>query len=401
VSVSQCVILVGGLATRLGPIAAECPKPLLEVDGQPFLATLLEECDRRGFSRILLLAGHQASQVAQFAEMIRRSPRLQLQVDISVEPEPKGTAGALRHARDSLDSEFLLLNGDSWFDFNWLDLAQFAANCPSYDVAMALRREQDATRFGVVQLHGGNVKGFVERGTRDGGLINGGVYVCRRSITADLPAQGSLERDVFPLLAASGRVCGKEYDGPFIDIGVPSSYSEAQSIVHNTKRRPAAFLDRDGVINLDPGYVFRCGDLTWVEGAVDAIKLLNDKGFYVFVITNQSGVARGYYTEEDVRAFHRHMLGALRRSGAAIDDFRYCPDHPDGTIETYRRVSNWRKPEPGMILDLLEHWPIDFARSFLIGDKSSDIAAAAAAGLPGYVFNGDNLFQTVMTIIAK
>ncbi len=184
---------------------------------------------------------------------------------------------------------------------------------------------------------------------------------------------------------------GYEYDGYFVDIGLSANFTGAEVEGPRGRRRPAAFFDRDGVINVDHGYTHKPEGLEWVEGAQAAIKRLNDAGFFVFVVTNQAGVAKGLYEESAIVSLHDWMANEMLAAGAAIDDWRYCPYHPEGTVEAYARAHPWRKPGPGMLEDLMEHWPVDRERSFLIGDRESDIQAAEAAGIPGFLFEGGNL----------
>lgn len=383
----QAVILVGGLGTRLGERTKTTPKPMLPVGGRPFLDMLIDEIARYdAFEEILLLAGHKAESIlARYDGTVRGRARLA----VSLEPSPLGTAGALVHAAGLLQQRFLLLNGDSFFDFNILDLATHANDSL---VHMALRADVTGDRFGRVVLDGNRVRSFIAPGQGAAGPVNAGVYVIERSILSQvggLPA--SLEQDVFPALAAAGAMTATPYRGYFIDIGIPEDFARADIELIEQLRRPAVFFDRDGVLNHDSGYTFEADKLQWIDGAREAVKAVNDAGCFAFVVTNQSGVARGFYEESHVHALHRWMADQMAVLGAHIDAFEYCPDHPDGTVERYRRVSVRRKPGPGMITDLLDRFPVKVNGSILIGDKPSDLEAARAAGIQGHLFSGGNL----------
>ncbi|RXG97719.1 HAD-IIIA family hydrolase [Bradyrhizobium zhanjiangense] len=393
----QAVILVGGLGTRLGERTKTVPKPMLEIGGRPFLDTLIDELARyHVFDEILLLAGHKAEIVETHYSGAAKG---RSKILVSRETEPLGTGGALVHARDLLHDRFLLLNGDSLFDFNLLDLI---ARAQGGRVHMALRDGVVGDRYGRVVLDGDVVRDFIAPGAGATGPVNAGIYVVDKSILADiakLPA--SLEQDVFPRLAASGALRGTAYRGYFIDIGIPDDFVRADYELREKLRRPAVFFDRDGVLNHDSGYTFETHKLEWIEGAREAIKAVNDAGYFAFVITNQSGVARGYYEEHHVVALHNWMADQMALIGAHVDAFEYCPDHPDGTVARYCRTSDRRKPAPGMITDLIKRFPVDMTRSMVIGDKQSDIEAAQAAGVAGYLFQGGNLEAFVKQCLAS
>src|ERR1700730_14991679 len=155
--------------------------------------------------------------------------------------------------------------------------------------------------------------------------------------------------------------------------------------------KPAAFLDRDGVVNHDDGYMGTADRIRWMPNAAKAIRRLNDAGYFVFFFTNQSGVARGFFTEDELNTLHDWMLAELAAQGARIDDVPYWQHHPAATVAGYLEDHHGRKPSPGMIRDLMAHWPVCPEGSFVIGDRSTDIEAAEAAGLPGILIDGGAL----------
>lgn len=398
----QAAILVGGLGTRLGALTAATPKPLLPVSGRPFLAWLLRELSRFGVEEAVLLTGHLAARVREALDGIAAFLPRPMRLVLSEEPFQAGTGGALWNARGLLDERFLLCNGDSLLNTNLAALlAAWAGDGEGCAGRMLLRTVADASRFGVVETSGDRVLSFRERPEQAGkALINAGIYALGRSALDGIEERCSLERDVLPRLATAGRLRCTVADGYFVDIGVPESLAQAGRELASQLRRPALFLDRDGVLNVDHGWVGTRERWEWVPGALEAIRCATERGWHVFVVTNQSGVARGHYGEADVLALHAWVAEQARAAGGTVDDFRYCPYHPEALLPEYRRASDWRKPAPGMILDLLRAWEVDPAQAVLVGDQLSDLAAAKAAGVTGRLFEGGDLVRSVRPLLA-
>jgi len=145
--------------------------------------------------------------------------------------------------------------------------------------------------------------------------------------------------------------------------------------------RRAAFIDRDGVLNEDHGYVCRADDFRWLPGAVQALQALQRAGYALVVVTNQSGIARGLYTAADMDTLHDHMRAHLQKHGVALAGVYACPHHPDAVLPAYRLACECRKPQPGMILQATHELALDLAASCLFGDKPSDIEAGRSAGV--------------------
>lgn len=224
--VRQCAILAGGAGTRLGALTQDTPKPLLPVAGRPFLEHLILKAAGHGFDKILLLVGHHSGVVETWLAQSDLARRLEIEISLSVEPRPLGTGGAVAFARPQLDEAFLLINGDTWFDFDWRAFADRDG------AVIALRQIPDADRYETVEVAGDRAVAFLPRsGVASPGLINGGVYRLTRDLVPATAEPLSLETEVLPALCRSGQLGAQIVDGAFIDIGVPESFAAAQSLL--------------------------------------------------------------------------------------------------------------------------------------------------------------------------
>ncbi len=164
----------------------------------------------------------------------------------------------------------------------------------------------------------------------------------------------------------------------------------------------AVFFDRDGVLNEDVGYLYRTEAFRWVEGSRAALRMVREAGLRAIVVTNQSGVARGFYDENDVSKLHAWMQADLARDGIVIDAFYSCPYHANAVLPIYRHPDHPdRKPNPGMILRAIDDWSIDPARALIVGDKESDIAAGRSAGIFGLLYVGGDLRDLLAPHLAR
>jgi D-glycero-D-manno-heptose 1,7-bisphosphate phosphatase len=404
VTVRQAVILAGGRGSRLGRLADETPKPLLACGDRPFLAWLIRELSRFGVEEVLLLTGYLGDMVeAALPGIIAGLPRA-VELRCRREAAPAGTGGTLRQAAGELDSRFLLCNGDSWFDFNIAKLLSDAASGPPSELArMVLRRAADVGRYGVADCEAGRVTAFRERpagSSKLPELVNAGIYLFDRSGVDQVAPFCSLERDVLPWLAARGALYATEADGYFVDIGVPEDLARARAELPGRLSHKALFLDSDCVIKLNRSAGTR-EDFNFMPGALAAIRAAADGGWQVFLVGNLSGIGGFLCEETGSRALARLVGEEIRAAGGTVDDACCCPVHSKPAGHADRRAIGWRKPQPGMLPELLARWRLDPARCRLVCGHPSGLAAAAACGIPGYLFPGGDLEVFVAPLLGS
>jgi dTDP-glucose pyrophosphorylase/histidinol phosphatase-like enzyme len=400
-AIRQAVILAGGKGTRLGEITRTVPKPMLPIaGGRPFLDYLLETIERHGYHDLILLGGY-LGEVLEAAYGGRRIGDATIRV--LREPVPLGTAGALTVAREALDPCFLMMNGDAFFDINLRALEQ-ASHQSGAMATLALRSVPDAARYGRVIEEQGNVVAFLEKDlNRPGpGVINGGVYVLKREIldlVRDLPC--SLERDVFPVLVERGQIRGREFDGYFLDIGLPETLEQGHLELPGVRVRPAVFFDRNALLSFPEGGSVLPEAIQWTKGAVEAIRSLNDHGHYVFVISNSPGGAQRTHAVGDAGRLNTAMQERLAREGAHVDRFYGGLESPVDIASGQAIDAAKQKPDASLLHEAMNEWPIIGERSFFIGVSNDDIEAARSAGISWHVVNGGDLARLVHSLLGQ
>ena len=373
----KAFILAGGFGRRLAHTVKDVPKPMAPVSGRPFLDYLVAQLAAQDIRHIVLLTGYKDYVLR---EHFKDGSAFGVRIDYSHETEPLGTGGAVRRALAGFcgrGEDVLVLNGDSFFDIPIQYFARFHLET-ARPITLALKYIEGANRYGTVNLRAGTIESFQEKGAGTGtGIINAGIYMINSAAFEGLasPDPCSLENDVFPGFASSGAIAGVLFPGRFIDIGVPEDYRRADSNLTTwltSPKKKAIFLDRDGVIIVDTGYVSDASSFRLVDGAANFLRAVRRLGYELVIVTNQAGIAKAKFSEGEYAALMRALFARLKAEGIEVIDSLFCPFHPAGAIEEYRRESFDRKPSPGMVLKAAERHSIDLLSSWMIGDKESD-----------------------------
>lgn len=375
----KVIILAGGLGTRLRTVVSDVPKPMAKIDGTPFLEILMDNMLHYGATEFILCVSYMREKISSyFGDSYKGCP-----IRYSIEEEPLGTGGAIKQAFDlfGLDKA-VVINGDSFIK---MDYADFYKKNSGQILSIALKYMDNASRYGLVETQGDYILRFNEKSTEaKSGLINAGIYLINKALWQYAPKENkfSFEKDVLEKYIGKIKASFYQTEDYFIDIGVPESYAQANRELKQVIgfKNKALFLDRDGVINVDKHHVYKIEDCEFIEGIFDLCRQAKRKGYKLIVVTNQAGIAKGIYTEEDYFKFRDYVHAEFEKQGCPIDAEYYCPYHIEGQGK-YRKDSEDRKPNPGMILKAAKDFNIDLSQSILIGDKESDIEAGKNAGV--------------------
>lgn len=395
----QAIILAGGKGTRLVERLHGRPKPLVDVDGIPLLERQIALLKASGVDDVLLLVNHAADQIA--AACASRDNFCLARLRLIDDGAPRGTAGATLACLPDLAQRFLVVYGDTLFN---IDIPRFLAahEACGAGATLFLHPNDHPHDSDLVAVDDASfVTAFHPKPHPQGvcrpNLVNAAFYVFERAALEpwrNMPTPSDFGADLFPAMLASGtRLFGYASFEYIKDVGTPKRLDKAvdhlrRGVVDRaTLARPqrCVLLDRDGTMNRLTDYVRTPDDLVILPGVVEAVRRLNDAEFRVAVVTNQPVLARGETNFDTMRAIHAKLDTELAAAGAYLDRLYFCPHHPHagfpGEVAALKVACECRKPAPGMIHRAARDLNADLASSFMVGDSTSDIAAARAAGV--------------------
>lgn len=408
--------MAGGKGTRISSVRSDIPKPMIKVGDKPVLEHIINCLGRQGIKDIIITVGHLRDIIMNYfgnGDII--SPVTQKNFGVSIkyyqELEPLGNAGALFFLKHELTEDFLLINADMLFDVDFSRFINYHLthkalatifthpNNHPYDSGLII-----ANKYGYVDQW---LTKEEERPQYYKNQVNAGLHI----LSADL-IQGNgckrkidLDRDILRPLAGSGQLSAYKSPEYIQDMGTPERYRQVCVAWENgvarkknlQNKQKAVFLDRDGTINRYAGYIKSPDDIQLIEGVAETIKKINQTEFLVIVVTNQPVIARGDITERELAEIHNKIETELGNEGAYINDWFYCPHHPDGGYEgevaCLKIDCTCRKPKPGMLLAAAEKYNIDLTESWMIGDSKSDILAGKAVNCKTVLIGKENFGQ--------
>jgi D,D-heptose 1,7-bisphosphate phosphatase len=393
----QAIILAGGFGTRLQSVVNNVPKPMADIDGLPFLAYLFTYLKNNNITDVVLSVGYLHDKIINYFG----NNYLGINIKYAIENEALGTGGAIINSLQFINKNqpVIILNGDTFLQVDYQRLIDFFHHNQS-NLTLVLRNLEDASRYGTVAIDDKNlIVNFLEKNNNNSQsvsknfLINGGIYMLNPQIffNHNLPKKFSFEEDFLCKYISSIKSLGFISKDYFIDIGIPQDYQKAVIELPKIIKNKALFLDRDGVINFDYGYVNKIENFHFIEGIFELCLRAQNAGYLIIIITNQAGIAKGKYSENQFLDLTNWMENEFMKHKIKISKTYYCPYHKEGIIEKYKQDSYDRKPNPGMLLKAIKEFNIDSQKSIIIGDQESDIKAGELANISKKILISNNL----------
>lgn len=391
------VILVGGKGRRLGSLTKKTAKPLIKINDLPFLKILLYNICKFKFKIIYLICSYKSS---QFFKDYNNRYIFGVKIICLMEKRAKDTGGALYEVKKKISKDFFLINGDTFFNINYDAFYNFAQKTKT-EINIALVKNtnyKSNKKLSRINLNKNNIINYNDNNKKSE-FMNGGIYYIKKTFLKKIKNQKiSLEKDILKNNIIINNVSGKIFNNYFIDIGLKKNLNKARKEIGLYNFNKCIFLDRDGVINYDNGYTYKIKDLRLFPEISKLINYLNLKKFLVIVITNQSGIGRGYYTEKQFKLFNKKIEEKLAAKNAYIDDIFFCPHHSKYALSNYKKNCSCRKPKPGMLLMAKKKWSITFGKSLMIGDSISDQIASKKMNIK-FFYNNKYIFNKIKSYI--
>ena len=385
------VILAGGKGSRVKKLLGKYPKPMLKFNEKHFIQYILNNYSKYNFKRIIILCGFRGKVL--FKKLHKKKINL-TEVYCLQEKQLLGTGGALSSLRKLNVKNFVLTNGDTIFDIDINLLISSLKYKNIATVALTQNKKQNSKKLNNLSLHNNLVS--IKKNSN---LMNGGTYFFKEGIFKYIKNKNfSLENDLLPKLISLKKINGKIFNNFFIDIGSYHYLKIAKDKLKKQYKKPAIFLDRDGVINYNYGYVHKIQNFKFRPGVLKGLKYLTKKNYYIFIVTNQAGIGKKIFTEKQFIQLHKNINKKLIKNNIFFNDIQYSPFHPKAKIKKYKKNSSLRKPGNKMLENIKLNWDIDMKKSFMIGDKVSDKLAAKKSTIKFY-YATQNFYAQIKSII--
>ncbi len=394
IRIAQAVILAGGKGERLKPLTDNLPKPMILIDGKPFLEHLINLLKENGIKEVVLLLGYMPEKITEY---FGDGSKFGLSIKYSIGAVEDETGARIRNAKDLMRDKFLLMYCDNYWSLNLERLEVFADAHPSLMTVTVYSNKKGVTKNNMFVDNNGYVMAYDKSRTNPNvnGVDTGFFIVNKKEIFGMMPAENfSFEKAIFPRLIEARQLAGYLTDERYYSIGSIDRLPATEKFLGPQK---VIFLDRDGVINKKPpkaDYVKNWGEFVFLPGAIEAIKLLNDNKYQVYVISNQPGIARGMMTKESLETINRNFEASLKEHGAKVDGVYMC-------LHGWDEGCDCRKPKPGLLFDASFDHQIDLRRAVFVGDDERDAATGEAANCPVILMPSDGSLLDVVKSLIK